>query len=89
MNLRRLLQGGIGLTSRVAPLEVVTIPFSRIDEGLEEIPLWEQPWAMRALKLIMGGLIIIVLILAPRPMLKRLIYPEDTTEQEEFNVDQP
>ncbi|BDX07740.1 flagellar basal-body MS-ring/collar protein FliF [Planctobacterium marinum] len=91
LNLRRLLQGGIGFdVTRGDSLEVVTIPFSRIDTGLEkEVPLWEQPWAMRALKLVMGGLIIIVLILAiVRPMLKRLIYPEDTTEQEEFNVDQ-
>lgn len=91
LNLRRLLQGGIGFdVTRGDSLEVVTIPFSRIDTGLEkEVPLWEQPWAMRALKLIMGGLIIIVLILAiVRPMLKRLIYPEDTSEQEEFNVDQ-
>lgn len=91
LNLRRLLQGGIGFdVTRGDSLEVVTIPFSRIDTGLEkEVPLWEQPWFMRALKLVMGGLIIIVLILAiVRPMLKRLIYPEDTTEQEEFNVDQ-
>ena len=91
LNLRRLLQGGIGFdVTRGDSLEVVTIPFSRIDTGAEKkIPIWEQPWAMRALKLVMGGLIIIVLILAVvRPMLKRLIYPEDTTEQEEFNVDQ-
>jgi len=91
LNLRRLLQGGIGFdVTRGDSLEVVTIPFSRIDTSLEkEVPMWEQPWFMRALKLVMGGLIIIVLILAiVRPMLKRLIYPEDTTEQEEFNVDQ-
>ena len=91
LNLRRLLQGGIGFdVTRGDSLEVVTIPFSRIDDGLEEvIPFYEQPWAMRALKLVMGGLIIIVLILAiVRPMLRRLIYPEDTTDQEEFNVDQ-
>ncbi len=43
-----------------------------------EIPLWEQRWAMRALKLVMGGLIMVVLILAVvRPMLKELIYPND------------
>lgn len=91
LNLRRLLQGGIGFdVTRGDSLEVVSIPFSRVDTTVaEEVPIWQQPWAMRALKLVMGGLIIIVLILAVvRPMLKRLIYPEDTTETEEFNVDQ-
>ncbi len=91
LNLRRLLQGGIGFdVTRGDTLEVVSIPFSRIDTTVEkEIPIWEQPWAMRALKLVMGGLIIIVLILAVvRPMLKRLIYPEDTTETEEFSADE-
>lgn len=44
----------------------------------EEVPLWQQPWAMRALKLIMGGLVLIVFILAiVRPMLRHLLYPED------------
>lgn len=91
LNIRRLLQGGIGFdVTRGDSLEVVSIPFSRVDTGLEkEIPVWEQPWAMRALKLVMGGLIIIVLILAiVRPMLRRLIYPEETTETEDFDVDQ-
>ncbi|XOV79268.1 MAG: flagellar basal-body MS-ring/collar protein FliF [Aestuariibacter sp.] len=91
LNIRRLLQGGIGFdVTRGDSLEVVSIPFSRVDADITtEVPIWEQPWAMRALKLIMGGLIIIVLILAiVRPMLKRLIYPEDTTETEDFNVDQ-
>ena len=47
----------------------------------ELLPLWEQPWAMRALRLIMGGLIIITLILAiVRPMLRQLIYPDDVEE---------
>lgn len=42
-----------------------------------ERPLWEQPWAMRALKLIMGGLIIIVFILSiVRPLIRSLFFPE-------------
>lgn len=50
-------------------------------QAQEEIPMWEQPWFMRALKLIMGGLIIIVLILAiVRPMLRELIYPQKDSD---------
>ncbi|WP_199611215.1 flagellar basal-body MS-ring/collar protein FliF [Flocculibacter collagenilyticus] len=83
-NIRRLLQGGLGFDlQRGDTLEVVTIPFTRIGE-LEplEIPLWEQPWAIKALRLLLGAIIIIVLILAVvRPMMRKLIYPEDTVEE--------
>lgn len=53
-------------------------------QGFEQgAPIWEQTWAMRALKLVMGGLIIIVLILAiVRPMLRSLIYPEENFDTE-------
>lgn len=91
LNLRRLLQGGIGFdVTRGDSLEVVSIPFSRVDvTAIAELPIWEQPWFMRALRLVVGGLVIIVLMLAiVRPMLRRLIYPEDTTETEDFNVDE-
>ncbi|MFD2168152.1 flagellar basal-body MS-ring/collar protein FliF [Thalassotalea euphylliae] len=80
-NIRRLLQGSIGFDmQRGDTLEVVTLPFSRVDLGeAEELPVYEQPWFMQTLKLVMGALVIIVLILAViRPMLKRLIYPEQT-----------
>lgn len=80
-NIRRLLQGSIGFDlQRGDTLEVVTLPFSRIDLGEEEeVPIYEQPWFMQALKLVMGALVIIVLIMAVvRPMLKRLIYPDQT-----------
>ena len=81
--IRRLLQGSIGFDlQRGDILEVITIPFSRSDFGaVAEVPIWEQPWFMKVLKLVMGALVIIVLILAVvRPMLKRLIYPDSTPE---------
>jgi flagellar M-ring protein FliF len=90
LNIRRLLQGGIGFdVTRGDSLEVVSIPFNRSDDLLAaETPIWEQPWAMRALRLIVGGIVIIVLILAiVRPMLKKLIYPDDTKEAEDFDAD--
>ncbi len=81
--IRRLLQGSIGFDlQRGDILEVVTIPFTRSDFGaVEETPIWEQPWFIKILKLVMGALVIIVLIVAVvRPMLKRLIYPDQTPE---------
>ncbi|WP_425451853.1 flagellar basal-body MS-ring/collar protein FliF [Candidatus Colwellia aromaticivorans] len=81
--IRRLLQGSIGFDlQRGDILEVVTIPFTRSDFGaVKEIPIWEQPWFIKILKLVMGAVVIIVLIVAVvRPMLKRLIYPDQTPE---------
>ena len=81
--IRRLLQGSIGFDlQRGDVLEVITIPFSRADfSEVEALPIWEQPWFIKVLKLVMGALVIIVLILAVvRPMLKRLIYPDRTPE---------
>lgn len=91
LDIRRLLQGGIGFdVTRGDSLEVVSIPFSRIDDGTgDEQPLWEQPKFLPILKLLVGGLVIIVLIVAVvRPMLRRLIYPDDTTEGDDFDVDE-
>ena len=82
-NIRRLLQGGVGFDlQRGDALEVVTVPFVR--ESMDyavDIPLWEQDWFMKVVRLVLGALVIIVLILAVvKPMLKRLIYPDDTLE---------
>ncbi|WP_404338925.1 flagellar basal-body MS-ring/collar protein FliF [Pseudoalteromonas mariniglutinosa] len=82
-NIRRLLQGSIGFDmQRGDSLEVVTVPFVREDVGLAlEVPLWEQDWFMKMVRLGLGALVIIVLIIAVvKPMLKRLIYPDDTLE---------
>ncbi|MBD1582228.1 flagellar basal-body MS-ring/collar protein FliF [Pseudoalteromonas sp. S16_S37] len=87
-NIRRLLQGGVGFDmQRGDALEVVTVPFVREDlTEVAEVPLWEQEWFMKTTRLALGALVIIVLILAVvRPMLKRLIYPDDTLE--EFDED--
>ncbi|MEM0910057.1 MAG: flagellar basal-body MS-ring/collar protein FliF [Pseudomonadota bacterium] len=85
LNIRRLLQGGIGFdVTRGDSLEVVSIPFNRLDLGeVADTPIWEQPFFMPMVKLVMGGLVIIVLILTViRPMLKRLIFPDAPTEEE-------
>lgn len=82
-NIRRLLQGGIGFdVQRGDTIEVVSVPFARtVMAEAPEPPFYEQEWFARVLKLVMGTLIIIVLIFAVvRPMLKKLIYPEDTQE---------
>ena len=82
-NIRRLLQGGIGFdVQRGDTIEVVSVPFTRAEAIVtKEQPIYEQEWFMRVVKLGLAALVIIVLILAVvKPMLKRLIYPEDTTE---------
>jgi flagellar M-ring protein FliF len=78
-NIRRLLQGSVGFDlQRGDALEVVSLPFSRLEVAeKEDLPIYEKPWFLKAIKLIMGGLVIIILILAVvRPMIKRLMYPE-------------
>ena len=90
LDIRRLLQGGVGFdVTRGDSLEVVSIPFSREGEvALVELPIWEDPKFLPILKLVVGGLVIIVLILAVvRPMLRKLIYPDDTTEGDDFDAD--
>jgi len=82
-NIRRLLQGSIGFNlQRGDILEVVTLPFNRaIIDKEEDIPIYEEPWFLKMMKLVMGAVVIIVLILAVvRPMLKRLIYPDQTPD---------
>jgi len=78
-NIRRLLQGSVGFDlQRGDVLEVVTLPFSRVKVAAEaEKPIYEKPWFLKTLKLVMGAVVIIILILAVvRPMLKRLMHPE-------------
>lgn len=82
-NIRRLLQGSIGFDlQRGDILEVVTIPFSRVDMGeAVELPIYQQPWFMQAVKMVLGALVIIVLIIfVIRPMLSRLLNPDQTPE---------
>lgn len=82
-SIRRLLQGSIGFDlQRGDVLEVITIPFNRTDLGIDDtVPIWEQLWFLKMLKLVMAALVIIVLIMAVvRPMLKRLIYPDSTPQ---------
>jgi flagellar M-ring protein FliF len=87
-NIRRLLQGGIGFdVQRGDTIEVVAVPFTR--EALtvaKEIPFFEQPWFLEVVRLTAAALVIITLILAVvRPMLKKLIYPEDTSDAYDEN----
>jgi len=83
-NIRRLLQGGVGFDiQRGDALEVVTVPFVReaVDMSFE-VPLWEQDWFMKIVRLVLAALVIIVLIMAVvKPMLKRLIYPDSTLDE--------
>ena len=83
--LRRLLSGGLGFdVTRGDTLEVVAIPFNRPElQTVADIPLYEQPWFWRAVRIAASVLVIIVLIVTVvRPMLKRLLYPDAKPEGE-------
>jgi flagellar M-ring protein FliF len=88
LDIRRLLQGGIGFdVTRGDSLEVVSIPFNRIEMGeIKETPIWEQDRFMPILKLVLGALVIIILIFfVVRPMLMKLIFPENNVSDDEFD----
>ena len=82
-NIRRLLQGSVGFDiQRGDVLEVITLPFSREAVFVEkELPVYQQPWFLSMFKLAMGALVIIVLIFfVVRPMVSRLINPDQTPD---------
>lgn len=91
LNIRRLLQGGIGFdVTRGDSLEVVSIPFSRIDSG-EDIdpPIWEQDWFLPVVRYVMSGLVIIVLVFAVvLPLVRKLLNPSDMNDGEDFDADE-
>jgi flagellar M-ring protein FliF len=77
--LRRLISGGLGFdVTRGDTLEVVAIPFNRPElDVMPDLPIYEEPWFWRAVRIAASVLVIIVLIVTVvRPMLKRLLYPD-------------
>ncbi|MFT6283607.1 MAG: flagellar M-ring protein FliF [Arenicella sp.] len=90
LDIRRLLQGGIGFdVTRGDSLEVVSIPFNREGEvPLPDIPFWEDPKFLPLIKLGGGIFIIALLILVVvRPMVRKLINPDDM-KADEFDADE-
>ncbi|MGB0893670.1 MAG: flagellar basal-body MS-ring/collar protein FliF [Parashewanella sp.] len=79
-NIRGLLEGAVGFSAaRGDILKVISVPF--MDQHIEAAPkpeIWEQPWFLRIVKLVLGALVVIVLILTVvRPMLKRMTTTEE------------
>jgi len=66
------------------------VPFTRMDAGeIEALPIWEQPKFLPILKLVVGGLVIIVLIIfVIRPMLRKLINPDVSQDADDFDADE-
>ena len=88
--IRRLLKGGIGFdVSRGDNLEVVSLSFNRPDlASVAETPLVEQSWFWRAIRIAASVLVIIVLVVTiVRPMLARLLYPDQKPEGREVDMD--
>lgn len=91
LNIRRVLQGGIGFdVTRGDSLEVVSIPFNRMDLGVvETAAFWENPRFLPLIKLVLSALVILSLIVfVVRPMLKRLIDPNAGMDGSEFDADE-
>jgi flagellar M-ring protein FliF len=90
LDIRRLLQGGIGFdVTRGDSLEVVSIPFNREDEyTVIDVPFWEDPRFLPLIKL-GGGIFIIALLIwvVVRPMVRKLINP-DGLKSDEVGADQ-
>jgi flagellar M-ring protein FliF len=89
VNIRRLLQGGVGFNmNRGDILEVVTIPFNKpLDTTALDIPIYEQEWFQPLFKLLVGMVVIITLILGlVRPMLRKLLNPDDPNQYEEDSL---
>jgi flagellar M-ring protein FliF len=77
-NIRRLLQGGVGFDAQRGDIiEVISVPFMREQLEVETAaPFYEQEWFLQVVKLVMGGLVIIVLLWGiVRPMLQKLMNP--------------
>jgi len=90
LDIRRLLQGGVGFdVTRGDSLEVLSIPFNRDGEvALADLPFWEDPKFLPLLKLGGGIFIIALLILVVvRPMVRKLVNPDDM-KADEFDADE-
>jgi flagellar M-ring protein FliF len=81
INIRRLLQGSIGFDpQRGDIIEVVSIPFIKDEVPPPAIvPWYENPMIMKLARYGFAALVVSVLIFSVmKPMLNKLIYPEDT-----------
>jgi flagellar M-ring protein FliF len=91
LDIRRLLQGGIGFdVTRGDSLEVVSIPFSRETEYVPtDVPFWKDPEYLPLMKLAAALLIGLVLVLfVLRPMVMKLIYPDDIKSKDDYDADE-
>lgn len=82
-NIRRMLMAGLGYNvNRGDTVEVVAFPFIRQPLfDADGMPWWEAPWFWRLMRLLAGVLVITVLIVTVvRPMLRKLIYPDESAD---------
>jgi flagellar M-ring protein FliF len=91
LDIRRLLQGGIGFdVTRGDSLEVVSIPFSRESEYVPiEVPFWQDPENLpiaRIAAALLVGIILVFFVL--RPMVMKLIYPDDIKSKDDYDADE-
>lgn len=75
--IRKLLEGGLGFdAARGDTLEVVSVPFTEMKMGddVETVPVYEQEWFWRILKILAAAVIaVVIVILVVKPMVIKLV----------------
>lgn len=88
-NIRRLLQGGLGINSeRGDIIEIASVSFNRPDlADIEEEDFWKTETFQSYVRF--GGsllVIILTLLLIVRPIMKKLLYPEAIEQVDEYDL---
>ncbi|MFT6985377.1 MAG: flagellar M-ring protein FliF [Psychromonas sp.] len=88
-NIRRLLQGGLGVNSeRGDILEIASVSFNRPDlENIAEEEFWKTETFQSYVRF--GGsmlVILLTLLLIVRPIMKKLLYPEAIEHVDEYDL---
>lgn len=90
--IRKLLEGGLGIdATRGDTLEVVSVPFTdmKVEEVVDDTPIYEQDWFWRAFKILASVILaIVVVVLVVKPMVIKLITEKNKTgEEQQIDLD--
>lgn len=87
--IRILVQDAVGYNaSRGDSVNVINSPFMAEDDGLLDIPFYEQPWFWDIVKQVLAGLFVLILIFGVfRPAIRNLIAQGEEEAEEEEGID--
>ncbi len=82
-NITNLVKEAVGFNAaRGDTASIINVPFKStpVEPAISGPPLWQQPWAMRLVKWLLGGVGILILMLGVlRPLLRGLTKPAQST----------